>query len=65
MNYTFIFSKDFETFDILDDNFVREGLKVYSGWPTFPQLYVRGEFVGGLDTVLELQVKRELENRLK
>ncbi|XP_069467545.1 glutaredoxin-3 isoform X2 [Ambystoma mexicanum] len=42
---------DFETFDILEDDEVRQGLKTYSNWPTFPQLYVKGELVGGLDIV--------------
>lgn len=41
-------------FDILQDNAVREGLKKYSNWPTFPQVYVKGELVGGLDVVKEL-----------
>ena len=44
----------FSTFDILTDNEVREGLKLYSEWPTYPQLYVSGEFVGGLDIVKEM-----------
>lgn len=41
----------FSTFDILSDDDVRQGLKVYSNWPTYPQLYVNGELVGGLDIV--------------
>ncbi|XP_015775271.1 PREDICTED: glutaredoxin-3-like [Acropora digitifera] len=41
----------FSHFDILSDNEVRQGLKAYSNWPTYPQLYVSGEFVGGLDIV--------------
>jgi Grx4 family monothiol glutaredoxin len=44
----------FETFDILSDEEVRQGLKTFSDWPTFPQLYVKGEFQGGLDIVNEL-----------
>uniref|UniRef100_A0A8C2UTW3 Glutaredoxin 3 n=1 Tax=Chinchilla lanigera TaxID=34839 RepID=A0A8C2UTW3_CHILA len=44
-------SVEFETFDILEDEEVRQGLKVYSNWPTYPQLYVKGELVGGLDIV--------------
>ena len=44
----------FSTFDILTDNEVREGLKVYSEWPTYPQLYVAGELVGGLDIVKDM-----------
>uniref|UniRef100_A0A8D1DH29 Glutaredoxin 3 n=1 Tax=Sus scrofa TaxID=9823 RepID=A0A8D1DH29_PIG len=42
---------DYETFDILEDEEVRQGLKTYSNWPTYPQLYVKGELVGGLDIV--------------
>jgi glutaredoxin-related protein len=44
----------FETFDILEDEEVRQGLKTYSDWPTFPQLYVKGELIGGLDIVKEM-----------
>jgi glutaredoxin-related protein len=44
----------FETFDILEDEEVRQGLKTFSDWPTFPQLYVKGEFIGGLDIVKEM-----------
>lgn len=46
--------KKFGTFDILTDEGVRSGLKVFSDWPTFPQLYVSGELVGGCDIVLEM-----------
>ncbi len=44
----------FATVNILEDNEIREGLKVYSSWPTFPQLYVRGELIGGSDIVIEM-----------
>jgi len=44
---------DFWTFDILSDEQVRQDLKVYSDWPTYPQLYLDGEFLGGLDVVSE------------
>uniref|UniRef100_A0A7E4VGM5 Glutaredoxin domain-containing protein n=1 Tax=Panagrellus redivivus TaxID=6233 RepID=A0A7E4VGM5_PANRE len=44
---------DYWTFDILEDNAVREGLKVYSDWPTYPQLYLDGELLGGLDVIRE------------
>lgn len=43
--------KDFGHFDILTDNEVRQGLKEYSKWPTYPQLYVDGELIGGLDVI--------------
>ena len=46
----------FKAFDILNDEGVRQGLKEYSNWPTYPQLYVKGELLGGCDIVLEMQV---------
>lgn len=54
----------FQSFDILSDNAVREGLKVYSSWPTYPQLYVDGKLVGGLDIVKELQGEGALVDAL-
>ncbi|XP_078499619.1 glutaredoxin-3 isoform X2 [Lissotriton helveticus] len=56
---------DFETFDILEDEEVRQGLKTYSNWPTFPQLYVKGELIGGLDIVKEMKESGELISVLK
>ncbi|XP_036779727.1 glutaredoxin-3 isoform X2 [Manis pentadactyla] len=58
-------SVEYETFDILEDEEVRQGLKTYSNWPTYPQLYVRGELVGGLDIVKELKENGELLPILK
>lgn len=46
----------FDYFDILSDENVRQGLKTYSNWPTYPQLYVHGKLVGGLDIVKEMLV---------
>ncbi|KAI9197748.1 hypothetical protein LWI28_003640 [Acer negundo] len=54
----------FGSFDILSDEEVRQGLKVYSNWPTFPQLYYKGELIGGCDIVLELRNNRELKSTL-
>jgi monothiol glutaredoxin len=51
----------FSTFDILADDEIRQGLKEYSNWPTFPQLYINGELVGGCDIVTELYQKGELQ----
>ncbi len=51
----------FETFNILADPEVRQGLKEYSSWPTFPQLYVDGKFVGGCDIVTEMHQAGELK----
>merc|ERR1712002_838858 len=57
-------SVQFSSFDILSDEEVRQGLKTYSNWPTYPQLYVNGELVGGLDIVKELQEAGELKDTL-
>jgi len=51
----------FSSFDILSDEEVRQGLKTFSNWPTFPQLYVQGKLVGGLDIVKEMQEQGELK----
>ncbi|KAH3707732.1 glutaredoxin-3-like [Dreissena polymorpha] len=56
---------DYDTFDILSDEEVRQGLKTFSNWPTYPQLYVKGELVGGLDIIKELQESGELLTILK
>lgn len=45
----------FKSFDILSDEEVRQGLKEFSQWPTYPQLYVKGELLGGCDVILEMQ----------
>jgi len=55
----------FETFDIFTDEEVRQGLKTYSNWPTYPQVYVKGEFVGGLDIIKEIKEAGELVATLK
>ncbi|XP_066937179.1 glutaredoxin-3 [Macrobrachium rosenbergii] len=55
----------YETFDILNDEEVRQGLKTYSNWPTYPQIYVKGELVGGLDIIKELLNSGELLGTLK
>jgi monothiol glutaredoxin len=51
----------YETVDVLQDPEVRQGIKEYSEWPTIPQLYVRGEFVGGSDIMLEMYENGELQ----
>ena len=53
-------SVPFETFNILGDEEIRQGLKQYSNWPTFPQLYVGGKLVGGCDIVSSLHESGEL-----
>uniref|UniRef100_A0A8C5QLF3 Glutaredoxin 3 n=1 Tax=Leptobrachium leishanense TaxID=445787 RepID=A0A8C5QLF3_9ANUR len=55
----------FETFDILEDEEVRQGLKTFSNWPTYPQVYVKGELIGGLDIIKELKESDELTSVLK
>lgn len=52
-------------FNILEDDEVRQGLKKYSNWQTYPQLYVKGKFIGGIDIVKELHSEHELEDELK
>ncbi|KAF4531122.1 hypothetical protein B566_EDAN011147 [Ephemera danica] len=56
---------EFKTFDILEDEEVRQGLKTFSNWPTYPQVYIDGELVGGLDILKELQESGELNSVLK
>ena len=56
---------EYETFDILSNEEVRQGLKTYSNWPTYPQVYVNGDLVGGLDIIKELKEMQELEDTLK
>ena len=48
------FKMPFATVDVLQDEEIRQGIKIYSNWPTIPQLYVKGEFVGGCDIVTEM-----------
>jgi len=51
----------FETVDVLQDQEIRTGIKEYSDWPTIPQLYVKGEFVGGSDIMMEMFESGELQ----
>jgi len=52
---------EFETYNVLEDMDIRDGIKAYSDWPTIPQLYVKGEFVGGCDIVKEMFESGELQ----
>jgi len=54
----------YETVDVLQDAEIRHGIKEYSEWPTIPQLYVRGEFVGGSDIMMEMFESGELQELL-
>ncbi len=56
--------KSYSYVNIFEDPEIREGLKVYSNWPTFPQLYVRGELIGGSDIVVEMYNSGELQTLL-
>ena len=56
--------KPFAYVNIFEDQEIREGLKVYSNWPTFPQLYVKGELIGGSDIVVEMYNSGELQELL-
>lgn len=51
---------DFESVDVLQDQAIRQGIKQFSDWPTIPQLYVKGEFVGGSDIMMEMFESGEL-----
>jgi monothiol glutaredoxin len=54
----------FKGIDVLADPEIREGIKVFSNWPTIPQLYVKGEFVGGCDIIREMYESGELQDYL-
>lgn len=55
----------FETVDILADQEVRQGIKEYSNWPTIPQVYIDGQFVGGSDILIEMYQKGELQQMVE
>jgi len=54
----------FKAFNVLEDEAIRDGIKEYSDWPTIPQLYVNGEFIGGCDIIAELHQSGELAKTL-
>lgn len=56
---------EFKSFDILTDQDIRQGIKEFANWPTFPQLWVNGELVGGCDIVLEMYQSGELRKVLE
>ena len=55
----------FETFDVLSDMEIRQGIKDFSSWPTIPQVYVNGEFIGGSDILIEMYNAGELKEKLE
>jgi len=56
-----ILGAPYQTFDILSDPEIRQGVKEYSNWPTIPQVYINGEFIGGSDILVELYQSGELQ----
>lgn len=56
--------KDFYTVNVLEDEDIRQGIKEYADWPTIPQLYVKGEFIGGSDIMMEMFEAGELQTLL-
>lgn len=55
----------YETVDVLSDQDIRQGIKEYSNWPTIPQIYINGEFVGGSDIAIELYQSGELQEMVE
>ena len=55
---------EFKVVDVLQDMEIREGIKAYTNWPTIPQLYIKGEFIGGCDIVKEMYQSGELQTLL-
>lgn len=55
----------FETFDVLSDYDIRQGIKEYSSWPTIPQVYINGEFLGGSDIMVELYQSGQLQETVE
>ena len=56
---------EFSTYDVLSDFEVREGIKQYSNWPTIPQVYLKGEFLGGSDILIEMYNSGELKEKIE
>jgi len=56
-----ILEVNFKSINVLEDQLIREGIKIYSDWPTIPQLYVKKEFIGGCDIVKEMYESGELK----
>ncbi|MEN9842355.1 MAG: Glutaredoxin-4 [Pseudomonadota bacterium] len=57
-------AKAITTVNVLDDDGIRQGIKEYSNWPTIPQLYVKGEFIGGSDIMMEMYQSGELQQAI-
>jgi monothiol glutaredoxin len=57
-------TKTIKTVNVLEDDAIRQGIKEYSNWPTIPQLYVKGEFIGGSDIMMEMYESGELQTTI-
>jgi len=55
---------NFKGINVLEDSSIREGIKIFSDWPTIPQLYIKKEFIGGCDIIKEMFEKKELQSKL-
>lgn len=55
----------YETMDVLADEDIRQGIKEFSNWPTIPQVYINGEFIGGSDLIIEMYQKGELQQMVE
>ena len=55
----------YETVDVLEDYEIRQGIKEYSNWPTIPQVYLNGEFLGGSDIMIEMYQKGDLQEKVE
>ncbi len=55
----------YQDVNVLEDGSIRDGIKAYSDWPTIPQLYIKGEFIGGCDIVVEMTMSGELDTLLE
>jgi monothiol glutaredoxin len=60
-----ILAVPYETLDVLADQDIRQGIKEYSNWPTIPQVYINGEFIGGSDVLTEMYQKGELQQKVE
>lgn len=58
-------TKNITTVNVLEDQEIRQGIKDYSNWPTIPQLYIKGEFIGGSDIMMEMYESGELQQVIK
>ena len=58
-------TKQLQTVNVLEDDAIRQGIKEYSNWPTIPQLFVNGEFIGGSDIMMEMYESGELQQLLQ